>query len=289
MKRYNPRVEQTRKKHRLPAWAVAPTFILGIIIVVAALVMAIFPEQIAPYDPTAVDITVRTKAPSAEHIFGTDNYGRDVFSRVVWGTRIDLSIGFFGVLVPMIIGGIIGLLAAWYGGWLDSLLMRISEIMMAFPFTILVIAIITILGTGTINLYIALWLVGWMSYARLVRAEVLKLKKAEFIEAARVAGFSDARILLRHILPNVISSSIVFAASDMVMCMLTGASMSFLGLGVQPPTPEWGLLLSNSRQYFFTSLHYAVFPGLAILLTVLCFNLLGDGLRSALDPRLSEQ
>ena len=128
MKRYNPRVEQTRKKHILPAWAVTPTFILGIIIVVAALVMAIFPEQIAPYDPTAVDITVRTKAPSAEHIFGTDNYGRDVFSRVVWGTRIDLSIGFFGVLVPMIIGGIIGLLAAWYGGWLDSLLMRISEI-----------------------------------------------------------------------------------------------------------------------------------------------------------------
>ena len=152
MKRYNPRVEQTRKKHRLPAWAVTPTFILGIIIVAAALVMAIFPEQIAPYDPTVVDITARTKGPSAEHIFGTDNYGRDVFSRVVWGTRIDLSIGFFGVLVPMIIGGIIGLLAAWYGGWLDSLLMRISEIMMAFPFTILVIAIITILGTGTINL-----------------------------------------------------------------------------------------------------------------------------------------
>lgn len=282
MKRYNPRVEQTRKKHRLPAWAVTPTFILGIIIVAAALVMAIFPEQIAPYDPTVVDITVRTKAPSAEHIFGTDNYGRDVFSRVVWGTRIDLSIGFFGVLVPMIIGGIIGLLAAWYGGWLDSLLMRISEIMMAFPFTILVIAIITILGTGTINLYIALWLVGWMSYARLVRAEVLKLKKAEFIEAARVAGFSDARILLRHILPNVISSSIVFAASDMVMCMLTGASMSFLGLGVQPPTPEWGAILNEGRTYISYASWMTFFPGLVLATTGVGLSLLGDSMTDIL-------
>ena len=282
MKRYNPRVEQARKKHRLPAWAVTPTFILGIIIVAAALVMAIFPEQIAPYDPTVVDITVRTKAPSAEHIFGTDNYGRDVFSRVVWGTRIDLSIGFFGVLVPMIIGGIIGLLAAWYGGWLDSLLMRISEIMMAFPFTILVIAIITILGTGTINLYIALWLVGWMSYARLVRAEVLKLKKAEFIEAARVAGFSDARILLRHILPNVISSSIVFAASDMVMCMLTGASMSFLGLGVQPPTPEWGAILNEGRTYISYASWMTFFPGLVLAVTGVGLSLLGDSMTDIL-------
>ena len=282
MKRYNPRVEQTRKKHRLPAWAVAPTFILGIIIVVAALVMAIFPEQIAPYDPTAVDITVRTKAPSAEHIFGTDNYGRDVFSRVVWGTRIDLSIGFFGVLVPMIIGSIIGLLAAWYGGWLDSLLMRISEIMMAFPFTILVIAIITILGTGILNLYIALWLVGWMSYARLVRAEVLKLKKAEFIEAARVAGFSDARILLRHILPNVISSSIVFAASDMVMCMLTGASMSFLGLGVQPPTPEWGAILNEGRTYISYASWMTFYPGLVLAVTGVGLSLLGDSMTEIL-------
>ena len=282
MKRYNPRVEQTRKKHRLPAWAVTPTFILGIIIVAAALVMAIVPEQIAPYDPTVVDITVRTKAPSAEHIFGTDNYGRDVFSRVVWGTRIDLSIGFFGVLVPMIIGGIIGLLAAWYGGWLDSLLMRISEIMMAFPFPILVIAIITILGTGTINLYIALWLVGWMSYARLVRAEVLKLKKAEFIEAARVAGFSDARILLRHILPNVISSSIVFAASDMVMCMLTGASMSFLGLGVQPPTPEWGAILNEGRTYISYASWMTFFPGLVLATTGVGLSLLGDSMTDIL-------
>ena len=282
MKRYNPRVDSARKKHRLPAWAVTPTFILGVVIVVLALIMAIFPAQIAPYDPTAVDITARTKAPSAAHIFGTDNYGRDIFSRVVWGTRIDLSIGFFGVLVPLIVGSLIGLLAAWYGGWLDSLLMRISEIMMAFPFTILVIAIITILGTGTINLYIALWLVGWMSYARLVRAEVLTLKKSEFIEAARVAGFSDARILLRHVLPNVISSSIVFAASDMVMCMLTGASMSFLGLGVQPPTPEWGAILNEGRTYITYASWMTFFPGLVLAITGVGLSLLGDSMTDIL-------
>ena len=256
--------------------------ILGVVIVVLALIMAIFPAQIAPYDPTAVDITARTKAPSAAHIFGTDNYGRDIFSRVVWGTRIDLSIGFFGVLVPLIVGSLIGLLAAWYGGWLDSLLMRISEIMMAFPFTILVIAIITILGTGTINLYIALWLVGWMSYARLVRAEVLTLKKSEFIEAARVAGFSDARILLRHVLPNVISSSIVFAASDMVMCMLTGASMSFLGLGVQPPTPEWGAILNEGRTYITYASWMTFFPGLVLAITGVGLSLLGDSMTDIL-------
>ena len=282
MKRYDPRVDSARRKRRLPAWAVTPTFILGVVIVVLALIMAIFPAQIAPYDPTVVDITARTKAPSAAHIFGTDNYGRDIFSRVVWGTRIDLSIGFFGVLVPLIVGSIIGLLAAWYGGWLDSLLMRISEIMMAFPFTILVIAIITILGTGTINLYIALWLVGWMSYARLVRAEVLTLKKSEFIEAARVAGFSDARILLRHVLPNVISSSIVFAASDMVMCMLTGASMSFLGLGVQPPTPEWGAILNEGRTYITYASWMTFFPGLVLAITGVGLSLLGDSMTDIL-------
>jgi len=282
MKRFNERELEKIKKRRLPAWAVSPTFILGLIIVFAALILAIFPEQIAPYDPTAIDIRARTKAPSAEHLFGTDNYGRDIFSRVVWGTRIDLSIGFFGVLVPLIIGSVIGLLAAWYGGWLDSLLMRISEIMMAFPFTILVIAIITILGTGIINLYIALWLVGWMSYARLVRAEVLTLKNSEFIEAARVAGFSNARILFKHVLPNVISSSIVFAASDMVMCMLTGASMSFLGLGVQPPTPEWGAILNEGRTYITYASWMTFFPGLILALTGVGLSLLGDSLTDIL-------
>lgn len=286
MKRYYEAQSGAQKsKRRLPDWLVTPTFIIGAVILLAVLIIAIFPAQIAPYDPDAVNIVARSKAPSAEHLFGTDNYGRDILSRVIWGARIDLSIGFFGVLIPFFIGGIIGLIAGWYGGILDSLLMRFSEIMMAFPFTILVIAIIAILGTGTINLYIALWLVGWMSYAKLVRAEVLSLKQSEFIEAARVAGFTDARILLRHVLPNVISSSIVFAASDMVLCMLTGASMSFLGLGVQPPTSEWGAMLNEGRTYITTASWMTFYPGLCLGITGVGLSLLGDSLTDILRKK----
>ena len=189
------------------------------------------------------------------------------------------------MLIPFVIGSLIGLLAGWYGGVLDSVLMRFSEIMMAFPFTILVIAIIAILGAGTINLYIALWLVGWMSYAKLVRAEVLSLKQSEFVEAARVAGFTDARILLRHVLPNVISSSIVFAASDMVLCMLTGASMSFLGLGVQPPTSEWGAMLNEGRTYITTASWMTFYPGLCLAITGVGLSLLGDSLTDILRKK----
>lgn len=287
MKRFvnSPKGAPTQKRSHLPSWLVKPAFIAGMVILIAVLLAALFPEQIAPYNPDEVNIVVRSKAPSAEHIFGTDNYGRDIFSRVVWGARIDLSIGFFGVLIPLIIGSIIGLLAGWYGGILDSILMRFSEIMMAFPFTILVIAIISILGTGTINLYIALWLVGWMSYAKLVRAEVLSLKQSEFIEAARVAGFSDVRILARHVLPNVISSSIVFAASDMVLCMLTGASMSFLGLGVQPPTSEWGAMLNEGRTYITTAAWMTFYPGLCLAVTGVGLSLLGDSLTDILRKK----
>ncbi len=274
-----------RRRRRLPAWLVAPTFIAGCLIVIAAIIFAVFPAQIAPYDPTKINVLARMQAPSVEHLFGTDNYGRDIFSRVVWGTRIDLSIGFFGVLIPLVFGGIIGLLAAWYGGVLDSLLMRFTEIMMAFPFTILVIAIISILGNGAINLYIALWLVGWMSYAKLVRAEVFSLKGSEFVEAAKVAGFSDARILLRHILPNVISSSVVFAASDMVLCMLTGAAMSFLGLGVQPPTPEWGAIMNEGRSYITYASWITFYPGLCLGITGVGLSLLGDSMTDILRTK----
>ena len=231
--------------------------------------------SVAVLDATAV--TVSNQAPSAAHWFGTDFYGRDIFSRVIWGTRIDLLIGVLGVVIPFLVGGMIGLLAGYYGGFLDSLLMRITDIMMAFPFTILVITIMAILGQGLINLFIALWLVGWMSYAKLVRSEVLVLKDSEFIQAARVAGFSDARILFRHLLPNVISSAVVFAASDVVMCMLTGASMSFLGLGVSPPTPEWGSILNEGRNFITFAWWPTLFPGLFLAVSGVGFSLLGDG------------
>ena len=284
MKRYHG-VSPLEQKRSMPAWLAKPSFVIGLLIVLVVILMALFPQFIAPYDPIATDVTVSNQAPSAAHWFGTDFYGRDIFSRVIWGTRIDLLIGVLGVVIPFLVGGMIGLLAGYYGGFLDSLLMRITDIMMAFPFTILVITIMAILGQGLINLFIALWLVGWMSYAKLVRSEVLVLKDSEFIQAARVAGFSDARILFRHLLPNVISSAVVFAASDVVMCMLTGASMSFLGLGVSPPTPEWGSILNEGRNFITFAWWPTLFPGLFLAVSGVGFSLLGDGLTDFLRTK----
>lgn len=284
MKRYHS-VSPLQKKSRIPGWFRKPSLVIGTVIVLITVIMAIFPQYIATHDPIATNVLMQNAAPSAEHLFGTDFYGRDVFSRVVWGARIDLLIGVLGTVVPFLIGSFIGLLAGYYGGVLDSILMRICDVMMAFPFTILVITIMAILGPGTFNLFIALWLVGWMSYAKLVRSEVLVLKDSEFIQAAKVAGFSDARILFRHLLPNVISSAVVFAASDVVMCMLTGASMSFLGLGVTPPTPEWGSILNEGRSFITFAWWTTFFPGLFLAISGVGFSLLGDGLTDFLRTK----
>ena len=264
------------------------TAVVAFIIMVFLLIIALIGPYIAPCDPKAFDYDNILAPPSAQHWFGTEFYGRDIFSRVIWGTRIDLMIGVLGVIIPFLVGGIIGLLAGYYGGALDSLLMRVTDIMMAFPFTILVITIMAILGQGIINLFIALWLVGWMSYAKLVRSEVLVLKNSEFIQAAQVAGFSDIRILFRHLMPNVISSAVVFAASDVVMCMLTGASMSFLGLGVSPPTPEWGAILNEGRTFITFAWWQTFFPGLFLAISGVGFSLLGDSLTDFLHLHISD-
>lgn len=284
MKRYRE-ASTPDKRRKLPSWLATPTFTAGLIIVTLTLILALFPQLLASYDPVAVNASAKLTAPGWEHLFGTDFYGRDIFSRVVWGTRIDLLIGVFGVLIPFFAGSGAGLLAGYYGGWLDSLLMRITDIMMAFPFTILVITIMAILGPGLQNVFIALWLVGWMSYARLVRGEVLAMKDSECIQAARVEGFSDARVLLRHLLPNVISSAVVFAASDVVLCMLTGASMSFLGLGVQAPAPEWGAILNEGRAFITYAWWPTFFPGLFLAVSGVGFSLLGDGLTDFLRTK----
>jgi len=276
---------RTGKRPRLPPWLVAPAFVVGVLIVLASFVLAIVPGKIVHYGPIDVDTTARMVAPCVAHPFGTDNYGRDIFSRVVYSARIDLQIGILGMIVPFVVGGVLGLLAGYFAGVLDSILMRIIDILMAFPFTILVIVIMTILGQGIRNVYIALWLVGRMSYARLVRGEVLVLKNCEFIQAAQVAGFSTRRIIFRHILPNVISSSVVFAASDVVLCMLTGASMSFLGLGVQPPTPEWGAILNEGRGYISYAWWITFFPGLFLAVAGVGFSLIGDGLTDFLRTK----
>ncbi len=258
---------------------------IGVVLLLIMLLLAIFPQFIATHSPTDCNYEDMLNPPSSKHLFGTDNYGRDIFSRVIWATRMDLTIGFFATIVPFIIGSLLGLLAGYYGKWIDNILMRILDIIMIFPFMVLVIAIIAILGPGINNLYIAIWLVSWKYYARLVRSEVLQIKNLEFIQAAKVLGYSDSRIILRHVLPNVLNSSIVFAASDVVQCMLTGASLSFLGLGVQPPTPEWGAIISEGKAFISTAWWTTVFPGIFLMIAGLGFSFVGDGLSDILRTK----
>lgn len=283
------RVESTvvsqQKLKKIPVWKRSAALNAGAVIILIILIFALFPALIAPYNPTEHNANAILQKPSLQHLFGTDNFGRDIFSRVVWGTRIDLTIGLLATLVPFATGSLIGLIAGYYGGWVDTILMRILDIIMAFPFIVLVIAIVAILGPGLNNLYIAIWLVGWKDYARLIRSEVMVAKNSEYVQAAKVLGFKDARILLRHILPNVFSVSIVFAAADVVMCMLSGASLSFLGLGVQPPAPEWGAIIAEGRAYLTQAWWLTTFPGLALVIAGTGFSLFGDGLSDLLRTK----
>lgn len=208
----------------------------GCLILLCVVFTALFPGLIASQSPTDQNLTAMLAAPSAEHIWGTDELGRDIFARVIWGTRYDLVIGLAAASIPFVVGTLIGLFTAYFGGILDTLFMRLVDVMMSFPVIVLIIAIVAVLGPGIGNMYLAMWLVGWTSYARLVRSAVMVEKNAEYVQAARTLGYSHLRILFRHILPNVISGAIVYAVSDILMCMLMGAGLSFLGVGVQPPT-----------------------------------------------------
>lgn len=252
--------------------------IIGGVMLFIVLLMTFFPSLFTSYDPLEQNFAIALKPPSAEHIFGTDNYGRDLFTRVVYGARVDLKIGFLAMIVPLFVGSFIGLVAGWFGGWVDALLMRIQDIMTAFPFTILVIAIISILGRSESNVYIAIWLVGWKDYTKLVRSEVLIEKNSEYIQAVRSLGFSDLRIMFRHILPNTINSAVVYAVSDVMLCMLVAASLSFLGLGVQPPVPEWGAIISEGRPFILNAWWICALPGLALAFTGTSLSLLGEGI-----------
>lgn len=258
---------------------------IGLTIVALMCIVALVPESIATHNPNDHNVDAILQPPSAEHYFGTDNFGRDLYSRVVWGARVDLQLGLVAMIVPFVVGSLIGLLAGYYGRWIDALLMRILDIFLAFPFTLVIIVIVAIIGPGTANLYIAMWLVGWRTYARLIRSDVLVIRDAEYVQAARVLGYSDARILLRHILPNVVSSCIVYGASDVVMCMLAGAAMSFLGLGIQPPTPEWGALIAGGRAFISKAWWLTAMPGLCLAIAGTGFSLVGDGLSDLLRTK----
>lgn len=254
------------------------SLIIGGILFAVMFLMAIWPSLFTSYDPYELDLMNCLQPPSRAHWFGTDNYGRDVFARVVYGARVDLAIGFVAMIVPFIIGSFIGLVAGYHGKWVDAIIMRIQDIMTAFPFTILVIAIVTILGSNISNLYIAIWLVGWRDYTKLVRSETLIEKNSEYVQAARSLGYSNLRIMFRHILPNTINSAVVYAVSDIMVCMLVGASLSFLGLGVQPPTPEWCAIISEGRPYILQAWWMCALPGLALAVTGTSLSLLGEGI-----------
>ncbi len=255
-----------------------PALIGALLILIPVLLIALFPGAVTHLDPVAQDFDALMVEPSAAHPFGTDNYGRDMFTRVVYATSLDLQIGIFCVIFPFFFGTTIGVLSGYFGGLLDTLTMRAVDVIVAFPFIVLVIAIVAMLGPGLRNMYIAVSMIGWIVYARIVRAEVLTIRDAEYIQAARVLGYSRLRILARHILPNAITPALVFVASDVTICILLGTTLSFLGLGAQPPTPEWGAMIADGRGFLAQAWWMSVFPGLAILVVGVGFSLLGDGI-----------
>jgi ABC-type dipeptide/oligopeptide/nickel transport system permease subunit len=263
-----------------------PVAIAGGAVVILLVLVAILAPYIAPYDPLHQDLANSMAGPSMTHLAGTDVHGRDIFSRIIHGTRISLRIGFLGMLLGCVVGVILGLVSGYYGGWLDTVIMRLLDVQLAFPGLLVAICIIAIIGPGLENVILAVGIFSVPMFARVTRGQVLSLKEQEFILAARMMGAQDSRIMLTHLLPNAVAPILVLCTLRIATAILTAASLSFLGLGAQPPIPEWGAMLSDGRAYLSIAPHVATTPGLAILITVLAFNLLGDGLRDALDPRL---
>lgn len=270
----------------------SPLTVLGLLILFITVLLAVISPYVAPYpeDITyASHLEVRLKPPSLVHLFGTDDLGRDIFSRVIYGTRISLIIGLIVISIALTIGSILGAIAGYVGGIVDEILMRITDIFLSVPSLVLALSIAASLGPSLVNAMIAISLVWWPWYARLVRGQTLTLKELDFVEAARSLGVSTHMILLRHILPNCLAPIVVQGSLDVGYAILTAASLGFLGVGAQPPTAEWGLMIGYGRQFFPTWWWVAVFPGIAIFFVVLGFNLLGDGLRDILDPRLRRE
>jgi len=247
-------------------------------IITAVVLAGIFAPWLTPYDPYYQDLVNALQAPGWEHPFGTDMFGRDIFARVLYGIRIDMQIGFFTTYVPMTYGVMLGALAGYYRRWFDAILMRVLDVAVAFPFLVLIIVIIAILGPGVHNIYVAVFLVAWAMYARLARAEMLVERTKDYVLAARVLGFGSGRIVFGHALPNIISSSIVFSMSDFVLNILLVSGLSFLGLGVQPPEPEWGAMIAEGRDFILDAWWICTLPGLMVVLTGTGLSLIGDGL-----------
>jgi peptide/nickel transport system permease protein len=257
----------------------------SLVVLTLLVISAVFAGAIAPYSYSAQDYDNLFQPPSPAHPFGTDNFGRDILSRIIYGSRISLLVGFSSIITAIIAGGILGAVSGYYGNKIDNSIMRVMDILMAIPGMLLAISLAATLKPGLINMVIAIAIADIPGYSRVVRASVLTIKGQEYIEAAQCIGASDRRIIFRHVLPNCMAPIIVQATLGMAGAILSASSLSFLGLGIQPPTPEWGSMLASARQYIREYWHMTAFPGLAIVITIFALNILGDGLRDALDPR----
>jgi len=258
----------------------------GLAIIVITFLIAGSASFVAPYDPGKTDVSMKLQPPSLQHFLGTDQLGRDIFSRMLFGSRVSLSVGFIAVAISICIGILVGAISGYYGRWIDTVLMRFVDIMLCFPSFFLILTVVALLGPSLFKVMVVIGITSWMGTSRFVRAEFLSLRERDFAQAAKALGVKDRRIIFRHILPNALAPVFVTATLDVATAILVEAGLSFLGFGVQPPAPSWGNILTEGRTYIFDAWWLTVFPGLAILTTVLSFNLLGEGLRDALDPRL---
>ena len=264
-------------------------FTSGFILTVAIVIVALAAPLLAPYDPNLQDTSRRLEPPSKQHLLGLDDLGRDVLSRIVWGARISLMVGFSVVILASLVGVTLGAISGYFGGIIDTLIMRLTDILLAFPGILLAIALVAVLGPKLPNVILALATIGWVGYARLVRGQVLKVREMEYVTAAKALGAKSPRVIIRHVLPNAINPVIVMATLGLAGAILSEAALSFLGLGVQPPTPSWGAMLTSGRRYLGLANHLAIFPGAAIMAAVMGLNFLGDGLIDALDPKYRKQ
>lgn len=283
----------TGKKRASSYWAVSWNIfkkdkvgVTCLVIVVVLIAIAVLAPVLAPYDPDAQELGNMLQAPNSAHLFGTDEFGRDILSRVIYGCRISLSVGVVSQIIALVIGFLAGVLAGYFGGKVDAVISFIIQVFSSFPFLLFAIVVMFVLGPGLINLYVALGLLMWTSTARLVRGDVMRLKGSEYIQSCILSGGSTWRIIMKHLLPNTVSTLIVVSTLGIPNAILSEASLSFLGLGVQPPMASWGQMISASQPYIQSNTYYSVIPGIAIIITVMAFNMLGDSLRDALDPKM---
>jgi peptide/nickel transport system permease protein len=275
-----PERAQTRKA----GWYRQPALLVGLILLAVIVAMVIAAPLLTSYNPTTQDLNATLTGPSAHHLLGTDQLGRDTWSRLLYGGRVDLQVAFIAVLFPFILGTILGSVAGYFGGWVDLVIMRVVDIVVAFPFYVLIIALVFVLGPGERSIYIAITVVGWVSYARIIRGEILVAKRQEYVLAAQSGGLSNLRIMGRHLLPNVVTQAIIYAMSDIVQDILAIVTLSYLGLGIQPPTPDWGSMIANGQNFLTTHWQLTTLPGLAVVITGLALSLIGDGLADLLRP-----